>query len=254
MTRLCFVLLWCWMGAAAATGLAPASFVEHLGARMPMRAPLTRSNGMQTDLATSMQGRPALLVLGYYGCPMLCETTMDGILESLRGITLPYEIVAISVDPEEGPTEAAAKLRRYATTMDAPALAHLHLLTGGADAITTIARTVGFPYQRDAATGQFAHPAGFVVLTPDGRISRYVTGVRFDPDDVRVALDDAGHGRIGNLVDQVLLFCAHFDPATGRWTPAVMRLAQIAGGLTMVLLMAFVAWRTRRSRTGARRA
>jgi protein SCO1/2 len=252
MKWLCLLCCCAWATLASADDLNPMPFAEDLGAQVPVHARFTQTDGTPTDLATLMQGRPALLVLGYYRCPMLCETTMDGILESLRGIALPYEILAVSIDPTEGPTDAIPKQRRYAATMDASALARLHLLTGAAEPITQLARVIGFPYRRDPATGQFAHPAGFVVLTPAGRISRYVTGVRVDSDTLRTALDDAGRGRIGTLVDQVLLFCAHYDPATGRWTPAVMRLTQVAGGVTLVLLAALVCLHRRRVRAGGR--
>jgi protein SCO1/2 len=252
MKWLCVLCCCAWAALSTAAELAPMPFAEHLDAQVPMHARFTQTDGAPTDLATLMQGRPALLVLGYYRCPMLCETTMDGILESLRGIALPYEILVVSIDPAEGPADAIPKQRRYAATMDASALARLHLLTGAAEPVAQLARTVGFPYRRDPATGQFAHPAGFVVLTPAGRISRYVTGVRFDTDMVRAALDDAGRGRIGTLVDQVLLFCAHYDPTTGRWTPAVMRLTQVAGGVTLALLAALVGWHRRRVRVHGR--
>ncbi|VCU68795.1 hypothetical protein PIGHUM_00853 [Pigmentiphaga humi] len=243
-------LAWAWSMAAAATDFAPTPFTQRLGAQVPVHAPFVLPSGVSTDMASLMAGRPAILVLGYYHCPMLCETTMDGILESVRETRLDYAIIAVGIDPAEGPADAARKLQRYTATLDPHAAARLHLLTGRQSDIDALARAVGFPYRYDPATMQFGHPAGFVVLTPEGRISRYMPGVRFSSRDVRLALTEAAGGRVGGLADRLLLFCAHYDPATGRYSAAVMRLTQAAGAAVMMLTAALVWRQRRRTRSG----
>jgi protein SCO1/2 len=235
--------------AAAAIDPADLAFRQHLDLQLPSVQGLRDQDGHAVGLEELLHGRPAVFVLGYYHCPMLCSTVMDGVLESLHGIGVPYEVLTLSIDPDETPADARLKYDAYQGLMDDGMATHLHMLTGTPAAIHAVAEAAGFPYRRDPRTGQYAHPAGFLVLTPTGRISRYILGVRYRPRDVRLALVDAGGGKVGTLADQLVLLCSHYDPQSGRYNVAAMALARAAGlGTLAALLLALYALRRRRSR------
>jgi protein SCO1/2 len=242
--RLLFAL-WCLLAASAYAQPAAqsADFVQRLGAQLPLQATFTDESGHSTHLAAYFGAQPAVLVLGYYRCPNLCSTLMDGVLESLADAHLPpraYRILGVSIDPSETAGIAARKKASYM-----PLLARtgdLHLLTGDARQIAALAESAGFRYRYDAEMRQFAHPAGFLIATPDGKISHYFMGVRFDARDVRLALVDASSGRIGTPVDRLLLLCSHVDPATGRYTLVALNAVR-AVCLAVLLLLAGWMWR-----------
>ncbi|HEX7635230.1 MAG TPA: SCO family protein, partial [Noviherbaspirillum sp.] len=178
---------------------------------------------------------------GYYHCPNLCSTLMDGVLEGLAGAGLPpraWRVLGVSIDPSENAALAARKKASYA-----PLIAHaggeLHLLTGTKPQIDMLAHSVGFRYEYDQAAGGYAHPAGFLIATPEGRISHYFLGVRFEPRDLRLALVDASSGRIGSPADRLALLCSHYDPVTGRYSSAVMALVR---ALCFAVLAALALW------------
>ena len=191
--------------------------------------------------------QPVVLVLGYYHCPNLCSTLMDGVLESLSKVGLPpsaYRVLGVSIDPSENADIAARKKASY-TPLIAHAGGELHLLTGAQPQIDTLAHSAGFQYAYDADTRQYTHPAGFLIATPHGRISHYFMGVRFDPRDVRLALVDASSGRIGSAADRLLLLCSHYDPVTGRYSSIAMTLVRTIS-LTVLAALIIWIWRTRR--------
>ena len=229
----------------------PQAYQQRPGAQLDLAARYLQTNGKEARLGTLMHGQPAILVLGYYHCPMLCSTLMDGVLESVRDIALPASIIAISIDPSEGPDDARRKQDAYASTMKPDAVSRLHLLTATPDRIGVLTSTVGFPYRYDPATRQYGHPAGFMVLTPEGQVSRYFTGVRFEARDVRLALVGASAGKLGTVTDQILLYCSHYDPQRGTYTLAVMRIARGVGMSSLVLLAALILWRKKRQRAQA---
>ncbi|MBO9353256.1 SCO family protein [Bordetella petrii] len=236
---------------ALACALAPAqaqplAFSPRLQARVPLDTVLVAADGAPARLGDVLRGQPALLVLGYYHCPRLCGTVMDGVIEGTRGVGVPFQIVALSIDPQEGPPAAQRKARRYRATLPHAWQPRLHLLTGAAGPTRAVADAVGFPYRYDRASGQFDHPAGFVVLTPQGRVSRYFTGVRYAPRDLELALVEASHGAIGTLTDQVVLFCSHYDPAQGAYTVSIMRLVRLASLALLLALGGFVLYWQRR--------
>jgi protein SCO1/2 len=227
----------------------PAQYLQRLDAQLPLSATFTDDNGTATRLGAFFGKRPVVMVLGYYHCPNLCSTLMDGVLESLAGVHLPpqaYRVVGVSIDPSETAEVAARKKLTYAPLV-ARAGGELHLLTAAQPQIKALAHSAGLQYSYDAATQQYAHPAGFLVATPEGRISHYFMGVRFDPRDVRLALVDASAGRIGSPVDRLVLLCSHYDPATGRYSTAVMSLVR-AVCIAVLAVLCIGIWRARRSR------
>jgi len=176
---------------------------------------------------------------------------MDGVLESLAGVRLPahaYRVLGVSIDPSEDARLAARKKASYQSLL-AHAGGELHLLTGAKPQIDALASSAGFEYAYDRETQQYAHPAGFLVATPDGRISHYFMGVRFDPRDVRLALIDASSGRIGSPVDRLLLLCSHYDPATGRYSTTAFTLVRVVCLMVLAALSIWI-WRARKKTAG----
>jgi protein SCO1/2 len=179
---------------------------------------------------------PVVMVFGYYHCPHLCSTLMDGVLQVLDDAGLPHVIVAIGIDPRETAEDAARKLAVYRSTAGDGA-SRLHLLTGQQEEIAALARATGFRYEFDQDSDQYSHPAGFLIATPDGRISRYFFGLRFDRRDIRLALIEASSQRIGTLAERAQLLCSHYDPLTGRYTVTVMTWVRIFATSSIILLV-----------------
>jgi protein SCO1/2 len=246
-TACLILLLCCWHGVPAAT---VDGFTQKLGARLPLNAEFRNEQGQPHRLGDFFSREPVIIVLGYYHCPRLCSTVMDGVLQSVQGLGLPYSIVGISIDPDETPAVAARKHAAYVASDPNAQTRRLHLLTGGKHSIAQVARQLGFGYHYDRASGQYTHPAGFIIATADGRVSRYFPGIRFETRDVRLALVEASSNRIGTLSERLVLLCSHYDPLQGRYSIAVMRLVRILGILIMAAL-AFGIWyfnrRTRRA-------
>jgi protein SCO1/2 len=166
-----------------------------------------------------------------------------------------FEVVTVSFDPAETPELAAAKKKAYLARYRRPgAHAGWHFLTGPKESVDALTRAVGFRYVWDEATKQFAHPAGLLVLTPEGRISQYLFGVEYSPKDLRLALVDAAGGRIGNVADQLLLYCYRYDPQTGSYSASILNLVRLGGALTVLGLAGFMlmANRKRRPRPGSK--
>lgn len=225
-------------------------FDQRLDAALPLETPLVDETGRAVTLGTYFGQRPAIVALVYYDCPMLCTLVLNGLVSSMKALDfLPgrdFEVIAVSFDPREKPELARAKRATYLERYARPGTEQgFHFLTGDAAAIGSLTQAAGFRYSFDQASGQFAHPAGILVATPQGRISRYLFGADFAPRDLRLALVESAAGRIGTITDQVMLFCFHYDPASGRYTTAVMNLIR-AGGLATVLslgLFVTVMWR-----------
>ncbi|MBW8758748.1 MAG: SCO family protein [Burkholderiales bacterium] len=234
---------------------APAvSFLPHPGDALPLDAAFTDSGGRLVRLGDELGPRATLLMLGWHRCPQLCGLATQGLLEALRQGGVPASaarIVFVSVDPAETAADAAERRRAdlgYARLLaghDAGAPPDVERLVGPLPSIRALARGVGFTWQPGDARARLAHPAGVVVVTPGGRVSRALMGVRFDAAELRSAIDDAAAGRIGTLGDRIALLCAHLDPHAGRHDGAVMMLARVAGLATLVALGLF-AWRRRR--------
>jgi protein SCO1 len=244
-------------GPLAPVPTAPAAgFTQRLDAALPLSAAFTDSSGRAVRLGDEIAAaprRPTLLMLGYHRCPQLCGLATQGVLEALRRSGLPptaTRVLFVSVDPTESAADAAARRGvdlRYARLLAGAASVAppaLERLVGPPASIAALARSVGFTYQSGDAAARFEHPAGVVVVTPAGRVSRYLMGVRFDPQELRAAVVDAADGRVGSLADRLALLCAHFDPRAGLHSGAVMAGARAAGLATLALLALF-AWRHR---------
>ena len=247
------------MPALAATVLPPPpprlEFTQHLNAPLPLQLPFTDAGGRRVTLAHYFHRKPVVLVLGYYHCPNLCSTLMDGVLPVLAATRLPpgaFRLVEVSIDPSETPALAAGKKTAYQPLLGRHG--ELHLLTGAAASISQLAARIGFHYAYDESLKQYLHPAGFLIATPDGRISHYFLGVRFDAAKVRQALLDASSNRIGSPVQSLLLLCAHYDPSLGRYTVTVMTAVRAVCLLVLALLFGWMALRWgKRSRRGGGR-
>jgi protein SCO1/2 len=194
-----------------------------------------------------------VLVFAYYSCPMLCTQVVNGLASAVDVLSLEpgrdFDVVVLSFDPHDTPSAATAKktafLERYKR---AGAGAGSHFLTADPPAIDQLTKAAGFRYVWDAPTNQFAHPTGVIVVTPDGRLGRYLFGIDYGPRDLRLALVEASAGHIGTAVDSLLLYCYHYDPMTGRYGFLVLRALRVAGVATVLALGAFIAVMVRRER------
>jgi protein SCO1 len=220
-------------------------FDQNLGQMVPLDAAFRDEAGRTVRLGDYFGKRPVALVFAYYDCPMLCTLVINGLSSALAVLSLnpgsDFEIVTVSFDPRDTPATASAKRAVYLERYKRPGAAEgWHFLTGDRASIDRLTKAAGFRYAWDADTKQFAHPTGVVVLTPEGRIERYLFGVEYGPRDLRMALVEASAGTVGNPVDALLLYCYHYDPMTGRYGLAIMRAMRIAGATTVLLIGGFV--------------
>jgi protein SCO1/2 len=223
-------------------------FEQHLDAALPRDARFLDEHGRAVTLSDYYGGAPLVVVLGYLDCPNLCSLVLVGAAEALAGTGLAprqdYRALFVSIEPRDSPAQARAK---RAEVLPGARGAGWHFLTGSAPSIAALARAVGFRYVYDAEIHEYAHPAGIVVMTPEGRISSYLFGVRFPPWQLRLALAQAASGRSGSLADRLLLLCFHYDPQAGRYNVAIMNGLR-AGSLVFLVAGGIFLWRFRRSR------
>jgi len=238
-------------------GLRNVSLEQKLNQQVPLDLSFRDDAGRQLPLSNYFGGKPVILALVYYQCPMLCTQILNGLVMSLRGMSLEsgrdFEVVAVSIDPTETPDLAARKkaeyLRRYAKSP-----AGWHFLTGAEPQIRQLAEAVGFRYAYDARTKQYAHASAIMVLTPGGRLSRYFYGIEYAPRDLRLGLVEASENKIGSPADQLLLYCYHYDPSTGKYSAIVMNIVRLAGALTLLIFGSLLIWMWRRDLQRGRRA
>jgi len=230
-------------------------FDQKLGDHIPLDTPFRDEAGQAVRLADYFHGKPVVMNLVYFNCPMLCTVTLSGMASALKELSWDagneFEVITISFDPRDGPEQAAAKKKEFMARYKRPAAEKgWHFLTGDIAAIRRITQAVGFRYVWDRASQQFAHPAGTVILTPGGEVSRYLFGVEFAPRDLRLALVESGGGKIGTPIDAVFLACYRYDPMTGRYSAAIMNIVRLAAIATLLALAAFVFvnWRREHSR------
>lgn len=228
-------------------------FDQHLGGSVPLDLSFRDEAGRSVRLGDYFGKRPVVLSLNYYSCPMLCTVTLNGLASALDVISFnagrEFEVVTVSFDPKETPDLAAAKKKSYLARYKRPGAAEgWHFLTGEAADIDRLTKAVGFKYSWDPDTKQFAHPAGVLVLTPEGRIARYLYGIEYAPKDLRFAVIEASAGRIGNPIDQIVLACYQYDPTKGRYGAAILRIVRGSAILTVLALGAFIAVMLRRER------
>ena len=235
-------------------------FDQNIGQQLPLDVPVRDEDGRVVRLEKYFGQRPVVLIFAYYSCPMLCAQVINGLASALGVLSLEpgrdVEIVAVSFDPRDTAATATEKKAAYLQRYARPgAAAASHFLTADQPSIDRLTKAAGFRYAWDEQTQQFAHPSGVIVLTPDGRLARYMFGIEYGPRDLRLALVEASAGRLGTAVDTLLLYCYHYDPMTGRYGFLVMRALRLAGAATVLALGAFVVVMVRRERrqAGARR-
>ena len=226
---------------------------QRLDQQVPLDLTFLDESGASVRLADLLGERPVILSLVYYECPMLCTQVLNGLLRSLRVVSLDlgedFDVLTVSIDPRETAKLAAAKKQEYVGSYGrAGAAAGWHFLTGSQDQITRLAEAVGFRYEYDEETGQYIHATGIMVLTPAGKLARYFYGVEYSPKDLRFGLIEAAEERIGSAVDQVLLLCYQYDPATGKYGLVIMNSLRLAGGATVAITALFVIGWLRRER------
>lgn len=229
---------------------------QNLDAQVPLDLMFRDERGNSVRLEDYFhQGKPVILTLVYYECPMLCTLVLNGLTSALRTLSFDvgqqFEIVTVSFNPKETPELAANKKEVYLQEYRRPGAENgWHFLTGEPAAIESLARSVGFRYRYDPQVKQFAHAAAIMVLTPKGRIARYFYGVDYSPRDLRFGLIEAAEDRIGSPVDQLLLYCFHYDPSTGKYSAAVLNIVRLGGALTVLGLIGFIVTSGRGSKRG----
>jgi protein SCO1 len=223
---------------------------QRLNAQVPPDLIFTDDAGRTVKLGDYFGKRPLILNLVYYNCTMLCGEALQGLAQSMKLVKFTigdqFEVVTVSFNPRETPEIAAAKKKDYIERYGRPGAAQgWHFLTGSAESINALTKAVGFQYQYDEKRDQYAHATAIMVLTPQGKISRYFYGVDFPPKDLRMGLVEASQEKIGNAVDQVLLYCYHYDPATGKYGAIVTNMLRLGAAVTIVLLgglLLFLFW------------
>jgi protein SCO1/2 len=229
-------------------------FDQNIGQQLPLDTQFRDEEGKTVTLGSFYGQRPVLLAFVYYTCPMLCTQVLNAMTSTISTLSLDagkdFDLVVVSIDPRETPAQAAAKKAEYLHRYKRDgAAAGWHFLTGDEPEIQRLTKVAGFRYAWDAQTQQYAHPTGLIVTTPDGRPARYLFGIEYGPRDLRFALIDASQGKLGSVVDTLLLYCYHYDPMTGRYGVYVMRALRIAGVATVVLLGTFIVVMVRRDRS-----
>lgn len=226
-------------------------YEQRLGAQVPLDAVFRDEAGRPVKLGDYFGQRPAILVLAYYHCPMLCDMVLQATESGLKPVTLnpgkDFDVVVVSIDANETPAMAAEKKSEIVQRYRRPGTEQgWHFLTGPQGSIDRLTEAVGFYYSYDQERNQFAHAAGMVILTPQGKVSRYFFGLEYLPRDVRLGLIESSSGKVGNLVDQVLLYCFHYDPVMGRYSAITMNILRLAAVVTAVGIILLIVLLRRR--------
>lgn len=221
---------------------------QRQGNSLPLAATFRDEAGREVKLGDYFGKKPVVVAPVYFDCPMLCNQVLSGLVGSIRGQSLTlgqdFDVVAVSFDPREGPAQAANKKAVVLTDLrrkdDPVAAAGLHLLTGERAQIESVMESLGFRYAFDEATNQFAHAAGVMVSTPEGKLSHYFYGIEYAPRDLKLALVESSSGKLGSPVDKLILYCYHYDPTTGKYGPAIMNIMRVGGVLTLAGLVGLI--------------
>ena len=219
---------------------------EKLGEQVDPDLVFTDSRGREVRLGDLLeQGRPILLTFSYHTCPMLCSLVLDGAAEAVEGVGLElgdeFDVVNVSFDPRDGPQQAAEAKAKYVAMVgeaQPSAATYWHFLTGDEKAVRALAEQTGFGYAWDEKTGQYAHQAALIFLSPDGTVARYLYGIDYPPRDVRFALVEAGQGRVGSTLDRLVLTCFQYDATADSYTPIVLNVMKLGGVLLLLALAA----------------
>ncbi len=232
-------------------GLKDVGIEQHLNQQIPADLTFRDETGETVKLGDYFGKRPLILNPVYYKCPMLCSEVLAGLTSAMKGMKFDvgkdFDVLTISFDPRETPQDASVSKAQYLKRYGRPSAADgWHFLTGAQESITALTKAAGFQYHFDQKTGQFAHSTAIMVLTPQGKIAQYYYGVEFPPSDLRLAMVQASQGKIGNLADQILLYCYHYDVEAGKYNLVIFRALRLAGVATMVLLGGFMIMMFRR--------
>lgn len=226
---------------------------EHLGETLPLDVVLTDHEGRQVKLGDYFgKGKPVIVNLGYYGCPMLCGLVLNGLTKGLKGLTyLPgreFDVVSVTIDPKEGTALAKEKRESILEELGKEgAGAGWSFNTGSEAEIKRLADAIGFGYRWDDKSEQWAHAAVIAIVSPDGKIARYLYGIEFNPNDLKLGLLDASEGKVGSTVDRLLLFCFHYDSESKGYVLFARNMMKLGGAVTLVVLGAFLVAMWRRS-------
>ena len=223
-------------------GLEGVGIDQRLNEQVPLDLTFKDEQGRTVKLGDYFhEGRPVILNLVYFQCPMLCTEVLNGLTSALKVIRFvpgnQFEVLTVSIDPRETPQLAANKKAMYLKKLGNPDAAKgWHFLTGEQPQISALASAVGFRYRFDPKLDQFVHAAGIMLITPEGKIAQYYYGVEFSAKDMRLGIVEASQNRIGSLADEVLLYCYHYDPRTGRYGATITNIVRLAGVVTVLLL------------------
>jgi protein SCO1/2 len=233
--------------------LAKIAIDQRIGHRLPFDTPFVDESGRDVRLGEYFGTRPVVLALVYYECPMLCTQVLNGLVSALGVMNLEvgreFDVVAVSFNPKEGPGLASQKKANYVERYGRPESAGgWHFLTGTQESITRLTEAVGFHYAFDKEIGQYAHGAAIEVVTAKGTIAKYFYGIEYSPRDLRLGLVEAADERIGSVIDDVLLFCYHYDPSTGKYGPAVLGMVRVGAVTTILAFAVFLTVSLRRER------
>ena len=231
---------------------------QRLNQKVPLDLIFVDEIGQPVELRQYFGSKPVILALVYYQCPMLCSEVQNRLVGALNGIVRfnvgrDFNVITVSFDPRDTPEGAAANKKSYLSRYRRPGAEQgWHFLTGRKDQIDALAAAFGFHYKWDPESKQFAHGTGIMLLMPDGRLAQYYYGIEYFPRDIQMGLIEASQGRIGNLVDQVLLYCFHYNPAQGRYGAAIFNILRVSALATLLLLGGFILVMVRRDKLAAR--
>ncbi|GAB4424807.1 MAG: SCO family protein [Anaerolineae bacterium] len=216
-------------------------FDQNLNAQLPLDLTFTDSTGQPVTLGEYFGDKPVVLSLGYYECPMLCSLVRNGLFDSLQKLDFTigedFQVVVVSIDPDETPQ--IAEVKRRASMMEygrSTSPDGWNFLVGSEENIKQLADTVGFKYAYDPRIDEYVHPSGVMIITPQGRVARYFYGIEYPATDLRLGLVEASDNKIGSPVDQLLLTCYHYDPVSGEYTLAIMNIIRIVGVTTVLII------------------
>lgn len=216
---------------------------QKIGDTVPLELKFQDASGNTVRLGSFFEDKPVILVPAYYECPMLCTQVLNGLLTGLRPLSLTagvdFKIVTFSIDPGEGSELAAAKKTVYTEGYDRKQ-GQWHFLTGDSLSIKTLADAIGYHFAHDIETDEYVHASGIMVVTPRGKLARYLFGVEFAPRDIKLGLLEAAEEKLGTPIDTILLYCFQYNPLTGKYSLAVYRLVRIAGGLTVLGIVVMI--------------
>ena len=229
-------------------------FDQNIDQKLPLDARFRDDEGNVVTLGSYYGKRPVLLAFAYYTCPMLCTQVLNAMTATISTLSIDagkdFEVVLVGIDPRETPPQAAAKKAEYLHRYKRRGTeAGWHFLTGEEPEIKRVAKAAGFRYAWDEQTQQYAHPTGIIVTTTDGRLARYLFGIEYGPRDLKLALVEASDGKVGTFADQLILFCYHYDPMTGRYGVYVMRTLRVAGVATVLSIGTFIVVMLRREKS-----